>query len=289
MKHLLLLLTIAAFAFNAKSQQANEAGNLFIIGGGSRSPELIRELIHTAQLAPRDHIVVLPMSTTEPDTAFYYIRIQLEKACSNTIANLNFSKETVNNRQWLDSLEHARLIFITGGDQTRFMNVVLHTPVYDAIHRAYRNGSTIAGTSAGAAVMTRNMITGNEKRGDTAYNSTFRKLWMDNLEITEGLGLMDSAIVDQHFIARSRYNRLLSAIAQYPSFQCIGIDEGTAIVVHGSRATVVGESQVMVFSHPRGLKVTSDGLIKMEDIQLSIYTAGDHFSLRHPYSGRKRQ
>ena len=85
------------------------------------------------------------------------------------------------------------------------------------------------------------------------------------------------AIIDQHFIARSRYNRLLSALARYPSYCCIGIDEATAIIVQGNKVRVAGESQVIVMRKPEQLKITSNGLIKMKDIQFSIYTPGDEF------------
>lgn len=262
------------------SQADSIKGKLFIIGGGHRSPEFIKTLLNTAQLSKKDYIAVLPMSSEEPDTGYYYIKIQLERACSNTIANLNFTKDKLQNKTWLDSLERAKLIFITGGDQARFMNLVLNTPVYTSIHKAYKNGSTIAGTSAGAAMMSKKMITGNELLGDTTYHETFRKLWINNIEIKEGLGLLDSAIIDQHFIARSRYNRLFSALAQFPDFPCIGIDEATAIIVQGSKATVAGESQVVVISHPQGLQINELGLIKFSDVQMSIYTAGDEFMLK---------
>ena len=159
------------------------------------------------------------------------------------------------------------------------MKVVLHTPVYDAIHAAYQNGATIAGTSAGAAVISREMITGNELIGDTVYHETFRKLQYNNLDIKEGLGLLDSAIIDQHFIVRSRYNRLLSALAAFPSYPCIGIDEATAIIVQGNNVLVTGEGQVIVLTKPKDLQIKK-GLIKMKDAQFSIYTAGDQFSLR---------
>jgi cyanophycinase len=159
------------------------------------------------------------------------------------------------------------------------MKVVLGTPVYDAIHEAYKNGATIAGTSAGAAVMSKYMITGRELRGDTTYNSTFKKVWDKNIEFTEGLGLINSAIIDQHFIARSRYNRLLSALAQFPDWPSIGIDEATAIIVQGNKVSVAGESQVVVLSKPKDLKITDKGLIKLKNVQFSIYTAGDVFSL----------
>ena len=157
------------------------------------------------------------------------------------------------------------------------MKIVLKTPIYKAIYDAYDNGATIAGTSAGAAVMSQYMITGNALT-DTIYHSTFPKVHDKNIEIKEGLGLLRSAIIDQHFIVRSRYNRLLSALAKYPSYSCIGIDEATAIIVRGHTVKVSGEGQVIVMRRPVQLKITSNGLIKLKDIEFSIYTAGDEFT-----------
>ena len=250
-----------------------------MIGGGNRSSQLIQALLSTAKLSAKDYIVVLPMATQEPDTAYYYIKIQLEKACRNTIANLNFTKKDTSNTKWLDSLQHAKLIFITGGDQSRFMNIVRHTPIQQAILKAYNNGATVAGTSAGAALMSSHMITGNHLLGDTTYHETFTELRNDNIEIQHGLGLLTSAIVDQHFIVRSRYNRLLLALAKYPDLACIGIDEATAIVVHGKNVKVTGEGQVILFSNPQNLRTTQNGYIKFDDVRMSIYTDGDSFHL----------
>ena len=255
-------------------------GNLFIIGGGHRSPRLIHALLATAQLSAKDYIVVLPMATEQPDTAYYYIKSELGKVCGNMIANLNFTKRNTSNSSMLDSLVHARLIFITGGDQNRFMNIVLHTPVQKAILKAYNNGATVAGTSAGAALMSTHMITGNHFLGDTTYYATFGELRQKNIEIKDGLGLLRSAIVDQHFIAKSRYNRLLSALAAYPAFACIGIDEATAIIVHGQKVKIAGEGQVILFSNPQHLRITPQGYIKFDDVRMSIYTEGDSFQLR---------
>lgn len=278
MKHWSIAIACLLICFYARSQNTGK-GNLFIIGGGNRTPQLVSKLIETAKLTSKDHIAILPMSGAEPDTSFFYIKDDLEKACSNTIANLNFTPDKANNGVWLDSLKHAKLIFITGGDQSRFMKIVLHTPIYDAIHYAYNHGATVAGTSAGAAVMSKNMITGNQLLGDTSYSATFDKLWQKNIEFSEGLGLLDSAIIDQHFVVRSRYNRLISALAAFPKYECIGIDEATAIIVHNKTITVTGESQVMRFSKPKGLQIDSRGLIKFSDVQMSIYTSGDKFNL----------
>ncbi len=174
-----ILVVVTAFATQGRTQAR---GNLFIIGGGDRSRELMQEMIRTAGLGKNDYIAILPMSSEEPDSSFFYIKADIQPVCANPLAYLNFTKATANDPKMLDSLVHAKLIFITGGDQTRFMGVVLHTPIYDAIHKAYENGSTVAGTSAGAAVMSRRMITGNQLK-DTSYHATFSRLRSDNIEL----------------------------------------------------------------------------------------------------------
>lgn len=279
MKHLVSTLIAYLLFCSVSATAQNISGKLFIIGGGDRPPSLLKSLVTTAAMSAKDYVVVLPMSSESPDTAYYYFKWDLETVCTNPIINFNFTSDNINEKKWLDSLEHAKLIFITGGDQDRFMKAVWNTPVYKSIHKAYANGATIAGTSAGAAVMSKNMITGSELT-DTTYRPTFRKIIHNNIEIKEGLGLLTTAVIDQHFVARSRYNRLLSALAKYPSLSCIGIDEATAIIVQGNKVKVAGESQVIVMQKPEQLKITSAGLIKMKDMQFSVYTEGDEFSLK---------
>ena len=162
-------------------------GNLFIIGGGNKSEDLMKTLVATAQLSPQDYIAVLPMATEEPDSALYYITLDFQQVCSNRVFGFNFTANDIHNTRWLDSVKHAKLVYIAGGDQSRFMNIALHTPVQQVLKDAYNTGATIAGTSAGAAMMTHYMITGNQLLGDTAYKNTFPKLWYGNLEIQEGL------------------------------------------------------------------------------------------------------
>ncbi|MEJ7587500.1 MAG: cyanophycinase [Ferruginibacter sp.] len=274
---LLLLLTTTAF-----TQKIASRGKLFIIGGGARTTGLMKTLMTTAQLKKEDYVVVLPMASEAGDTAYYYIKEDLRPVCSNTIANLNFTKETVNDKLWLDSVHKAKLIFITGGDQSRFMDIILHTPVHDAILGAFAKGATIAGSSAGAAMMSKEMITGNEYSGDSVKPGSFRKLQYDLVETKEGLGFLKTAVIDQHFIARSRYNRLLSVLAAFPGFDCIGIDESTAIIVNGKKITVTGEGQVVRLTLNTTGKMTAKktGLIKLRKVQLNILTAGDEFLLK---------
>ncbi|HZH66605.1 MAG TPA: cyanophycinase [Flavisolibacter sp.] len=277
---ILVFLLLPFLLLTSKAQSKTAAGNLFIIGGGNRSEVLMKQLIETANLRTDDYIVVLPMASAQSEAGFELINRQLSKHTGVKIRNFDFAQRGDNNIRWVDSLGNARLIYILGGDQSRFMKTVINTPIYKAIHKAYQQGGTIAGTSAGAAVMSRYMITGQQKK-DTVYRETFDKLWTDNVVFEEGLGLLQDVIIDQHFIKRSRFNRLLSALADKPDLVCIGVDEGTAIIVKGENAIVAGESQVVRLARLEGNGKTPEGLLKFRDVQFGLFTAGDVINLRH--------
>ena len=279
MKKLFLLFALVGYSLMLNAQGKAAKGNLFIIGGGNRSDELMKQMLNAAELKPSDYIVVLPMASEVPDVGFGTLSAQLQKLDPRVIKNFNFAKHDVNDKKWTDSLSSAKLIYILGGDQSRFMNVVLNTPVYTAIHKAYQNGATIAGTSAGAAVMSKYMITGKQLL-DTVYKETFNKLWDKNIEFLPGMGLLENTIIDQHFLKRNRYNRLISALAAHPDLVCVGIDESTAIIVHGNKATVAGESQVVRLANPKELKKTDKGLMKFKQSEFGIFTAGDVIDIK---------
>nr|WP_314834632.1 cyanophycinase [uncultured Flavobacterium sp.] len=274
-----IILIFVLFLFSTSIQAQNPKGKLFIIGGGNRSDALMTQLISISDLEKKDFVVVLPMSSEEPDSAYIYFKEQFQKLTPHPIIMMNFDKNTANNKTLTDSLQKAKLIFISGGDQTRFMNVVHNTPIYTAIHKAYQNGSTIAGTSAGAAVMSEKMITGNQKL-EKEYSGTFDNIRYDNLETTEGLGLITNAIIDQHFLKRSRYNRLISAMVEFPNLTGIGIDESTAIIVHNNQIEVAGESEVIVLKNPKGVQKTKNNLISIKGLDMSIYNAGQKFKVK---------
>lgn len=254
------------------------SGKLFIIGGGHRPPSLIQSLIDFSTVDSTDYIVVLPMSSSEPDTSAYYAAKQFYELGIEHVVAFNFEEKQ--SQAWRDSLEQAKLIYITGGDQNKFMRIAEAHELLPHLHKAYRNGATIAGTSAGAAMMSANMITGDEKK-HPVYTGEFRSIEADNIELKAGLGLLQSAIIDQHFIKRMRMNRLISVALEHPGQMAVGIDESTAIAVSKGQATVKGVGQVVVmqYNDPEGAK-TKDGLLGGNDIQLSILLPGDQFAIK---------
>lgn len=256
---------------------SSAAGKLFIIGGGDRDDTLMQQLIIVAGWKKGDIITAITLPSTY-DSAFFWINDQLQRMTGEHC--VKFDSAAIHNEKKLDSLSRSKIIFIGGGDQLRMMQLIEGSAVKERIRQAYRQGATIGGTSAGAAIMSGLMITGNQLM-DTVYAPTFPVLLDSNIELKEGLCLLDSVIVDMHFIARSRYNRLFSAVIGYPAYQCIGIDEATAIIVHHDTATVAGMSEVMVIETPDNIRKRNDHLVGANDIDVSVYLPGESFRIKN--------
>ena len=274
----IFLIFLCLVSFPATAQESDNTGSLFIIGGGSRPTSMVERIIKESQIDEGGYAIILPMASAEPDSSFYYANKQFAELGLKNIIKQVYDSTTVPNTQKLDSLRNARLVYIPGGDQDRFMKAIAGTPAAEALHDNYRNGGMIAGTSAGAAVMSQDMITGTELK-HPEYHSTFRNLEEENLELKQGLGMLKNIVIDQHFVKRSRYNRLLTAVIENPAIKGIGIDESTAILVKNGKAEVVGESQVIVFSNPKASQNSSNGKLAARGVVLDIYLDGDKFDL----------
>ncbi len=280
-KKLSVLLTVTVMMLSCGPAEhpvetAIPEGKLFIIGGGSRPAHMVERMIDEAGLREGGYVVILPMASAEPDSAIIWSGEQFFEQGINAVAGFNFRSGETSSQERLDSLRNAPLIYISGGSQGRFMDIVRNTPIQDALMEAYEQGSVIAGTSAGAAVMSEKMITGDELRYPE-YRSTYAVIETENMELAEGLGLITTAIIDQHFVWRSRHNRLITGVLEHPELPGIGIDESTAILVSGNTAEVIGDSQVLMFSNPErsvnveGIKMGGHGL------RLDVYLPGETF------------
>src|SRR5215217_3090124 len=174
-------------------------------------------------------------------------------------------------------LDNAQGVFFTGGDQVRITSQIGDTPVFQRIREIYDDGGVIAGTSAGASVMSETMLVyGGDEESHVIG---------DSVRMAPGLGLIGGVIIDQHFMERGRVGRLIGAVAQNPKNLGIGIDEDSAIVLErGNGFYVLGSGAVYVID---GTEVTYSNVAE-EDLKktLSIYNVrmhmlsqGDRFDL----------
>lgn len=275
------LFIVGVLLFSCETKKVEEkpwdGGKLMIIGGGKRPPALIERLVDEAGIKSEGYGLILPMSSIEPDSSIFYALKQFDALGLSNVKGMYVTTDSVSQDQ-LDSLANANMIYISGGDQNRFMKRVEGSLIVDMIKRAYEQGAMIAGTSAGAAMMSEVMITGDERRYPD-YNETFRNIESENIATANGLGLLKTAVIDQHFIKRSRYNRLISAVIERPDLMGIGIDESTAILVEGTKATVVGESQVILLKSGEEVNQSANYKMGQRGMELSVLLPGDTFTL----------
>jgi cyanophycinase len=273
-----LLLTLL-LSTGCSSKKTTGNGVLFIIGGGEKTMPMMNELADLAGVRTGGYVYVLPMASSIPDSAIIWSKEDFGEAGIKSVFGYVFKRDEVPPVERLDSLRNAKLIFISGGDQSRFMEIARNSPIHDAILEAYSKGAVIAGTSAGAAVMSRRMITGNQKL-HPLEEGTFRTIEAGNIEITDGLGLLENVIIDQHFVKRQRLNRLVAVSIEFPDALCIGIDESTAVVVSNSEARVTGVGQVVVLRNNERTDTIREGLLGTKGLDLKIYLPGESFSLK---------
>lgn len=141
-------------------------------------------------------------------------------------------------------------VYFTGGDQALITGALApggrESLVLKAIRKAHRRGSLIAGSSAGAAIMSEVMISGGTSLEAAAYG-VVDDPDQPGMLLEPGLGFFPWGMVDQHFIKRGRFGRLVVGMQACGAKRGFGIDENTALFVEGTIARVIGEYGVFVF------------------------------------------
>ena len=251
----ILALTLLALSTTASVPPSQDVrprpkGSLLIVGGGTRSDAMMRRFVELAGGAGRARIAVVPLASSEPEATGKAAAAELDSLGARSFVFLvnRAQAETAAGVRGLDS---ATGIWFTGGDQALVTAALSRTAALRAMQSRYRAGAAIGGTSAGAAIMSDSMITGNQTPpGDSTgyYGDEYPAIARHRVEIAAGLGFLPGAIVDQHFIRRERHNRLLSVVLERPQLLGVGIDEGTALEVRPDGSwRVLGESAVIVY------------------------------------------
>jgi len=174
-------------------------------------------------------------------------------------------------------IENCTGVFMTGGDQLRLCGLLADTPLMNMVRqRAQRGEITLAGTSAGAAVMGHFMIAGGGS-GESPNRSL--------VDITTGLGIIPELLVDQHFHNRNRMARLMSAIAAHSDRLGVGIDEDTCALFEGDGLLqVIGKGSVTIIDpadviHTNHAAVAATDPLSISNLKVHLLVHGDQFDL----------
>ncbi|HEY8562467.1 MAG TPA: cyanophycinase [Pyrinomonadaceae bacterium] len=219
---------------------SNGASTLIAIGGGEleKAKDVLERFLDLVKKNSDARLVVMTIATNEPEKAADKYTRLFRKNGVNHVGVIDVSqRDDAFKEASLKKIREADALFFTGGDQLNITSLLggshLHNEIYDRI----KNGIVIAGTSAGAAMMSNSMIVSG--RSDVAP-------LVGGVEIAPGMDLLSGTIIDTHFSERGRHGRLLTAIAHYPQDLGIGIDERTAIVIHRNEFKVLGEGVVTI-------------------------------------------
>ena len=229
-------------------------GTLLIVGGGSQPQSLVRHFVDLAGGPGKARIAILPMATSEAAAAGAEKEAQLDSLGADAFV-VNVNRAHADDDSVVRALRVATGIWFPGGDQSKLTAALNGSAALREIHERFRSGSVVGGTSAGAAVMSDSMITGNQYWPGVATavdSGSFSRIGRHAIEIVPGFGFVRNAIVDQHFIRRQRENRLFSVVLERPSLLGVGIDEGTALkVTPDGMWTVMGRGSVMILDARR--------------------------------------
>jgi cyanophycinase len=259
-------------------------GTLLIVGGGSQPDELVRHFVDLAGGPGKARIAILPMATSDAVATGAEKEAQLDSLGADSFV-VNVTRAQADDDAVVKTLSTATGIWFPGGDQSLLTAALQGSAALRAIHERFRAGAVVGGTSAGAAVMSDSMITGNQfypgVKG-AVDSSSFSRISRGSIEIVQGLGFVHNAIVDQHFIRRQRENRLFSVVLERPTLIGVGIDEGTALqVTPDGKWSVLGRSSVMIFDARRS-RVTPvrAGPLGAADVRVSLLPAGSTYDPR---------
>lgn len=269
---------LAATSLSALAQSPR-AGHLVIVGGAEdrlQDRVILRKFIEYSG-GPRARIRLITAASGVPEAvADSYTRAFSDLGAQDfAVLPLTDRSSALSESLRHDILE-ADGIFMSGGDQSRLMAAIWETPVLGALHQAFHfRGACIGGTSAGAAVMSRHMI---------SQGPALLRPCKDAIDTDIGLGLLPAAVVDQHFSERRRLARLLSALAQRPDLLGVGIDEDTALVVErGQAIEVIGKGSVTLVdpsqAHTNVESLEVDEQIEMLGLQLHTLPAGHRYAV----------
>lgn len=256
--------------FNSKK------GYLVLIGGAEDKKDEKVVLKKVASINNAKNAVVIPTASSYPtglaEDYFYAFR---ELGVENiSILDIREKKDT-ERTDYIEKVSTADLIFFTGGDQYKLVNVFNDTELLQLIRSRHNNGATIAGTSAGAAASCDPIIFDGDSAGMNKGSIHFSK----------GFGFIKNVTIDTHFVNRGRLGRLTQFLSSGKSMRGIGLGENTAIIVAPDNTfEVIGAEMVTVVntenvSYSNYNQISENEPIVINDIRVGFLQSGCVFDL----------
>jgi len=252
---------------SAAAAAATPKGHLLIIGGNGTTDEIVKRAVETAGGA-KGRVVIFPQASELAETGANAVKTWTAAGIGQAAIG-----DPADPAAAIKAVREATFIWFPGGDQNKLTKALEGTGIPEAIRARYFEGALVGGTSAGAAVMSKVMITGE---------ADLQSITATKTQTATGFGLLPEAIVDQHFLKRQRVNRLISAVLDHPDLLGVGIDETTAIFVSGQSFEVLGKNSVLVIDARKASvdKTPAGQLATGRNLVMSVLKAGMKYSFK---------
>jgi len=289
----LFLLIITALSGQSSTEKIPEVitqgpakGYLVIVGGNLSDPAIYSRFLELAG-GPNAKIVIIPTAGSDEylfdKGGLVSIKERFQKNGFRhlTIIHTRDPKEA-NTDEFVKPIREATGLWFTGGRQWRLVDAYQNTKTYDEIVKLLARGSVVGGSSAGASIMGSFLV-----RGDTKTNTVMMG------DHQKGFGLLTHCAIDQHLLALNRQFDLFEILHAHPELLGIGLDENTAIIVHGNEFNVIGKSYVAIYDGTFCQFVRDKADWNIEIPEITVLPEGsDHFYLlgagrRYSLSKRK--
>jgi cyanophycinase len=262
----------------SKVEVDKKRGYIVPIGGAEDkegTAEILRMFLEVSG-GKHARIVIIPTASSLEETGRKYEKLFRKLGADEAKSLPLESRDDAGKREWLDYIDKATGVFVTGGNQLRLTTTLGGTAVAKAIRRANARGATVGGPTAGAAIHREHMI---------AYGAEGSTPHAGAVTLVPGFGLTNRIMIDQHFRQRDRLGRLLTALAYNPFAVGVGLDEDTAAFIdHEKRLTVVGAGAITIIdaselTHSSVAEVKEGMPVSMTNVRLHILAHGGSFDL----------
>lgn len=233
------------------------------------------------------HIAVFATAAGNPERSAAYIAAALSRrgAVADVIPvapklpNVDLAAR-VSDPALIETVRRAGGVFFSGGSQEYIVDTLMpggqETPLLRAVREVFAKGGVVAGTSAGAAIMSRSMF-----RDAPDNHMVLKGVWREGKEYDRGLGFVPPQLfVDQHFLKRGRIGRILPAMRALGYPLGLGVEENSAILVKGEQVEVLGGKGAVLVDLREASTDARLPAFNLKGVSLSYLDRGDRYDLR---------
>jgi cyanophycinase len=252
------------------------AGPVMAIGGAEdklRDKLILSAFVNLAG-GPDARVAIVPTASSIEEAGERYKALFLGMGAESADVLYLADRAAASSTEVAEILDDVTGIFLTGGNQMRLSSIVAGTPLARKVKQRNKDGVVVAGTSAGASILSSHMV---------AYGASGPSPRMRMVQMTAGFDLVPGVVIDQHFRQRDRIGRLLALVAGSPGLLGIGVDEDTAALFTGHTMEVLGRHSVTIVD---GTNIVSDihrvkghGPITVSGAILHVLSAGNRFDM----------